>query len=169
MNKRDEAIALVTFNCDLLLDHALESFGYHLPAPATPLAAHPILKLFKPHGSVDWARVVKLAPSKPIPDCELIEKANTLAFTGEFIRRGNPTEADSGPYVKISYPAIAIPVQNKTDDTFACPRHHLKGLVEIFPSVTKILIVGWQAKEAHFLKLLREQSPRLTHVMVGWL
>jgi hypothetical protein len=38
-------------------------------------------------------------------------------------------------------------------------------------SVTKILIIGWQAKEAHFLKLLREKLPtggltQITHLQV---
>jgi hypothetical protein len=38
--------------------------------------------------------------------------------------------------------------------------------MEMLPEITKILIVGWQAKEAHFLGMLRSNLPRLQHVMV---
>jgi hypothetical protein len=33
-------------------------------------------------------------------------------------------------------------------------------LEQLLPSVTKILIIGWQAREAHFLQMLRERLPR---------
>jgi hypothetical protein len=170
LNKSAAPIVLVTFNYDLLLDHALESFGYHPQSPESPLEAHPILKLLKPHGSVDWVRVAKRAPERKIMSKELIENVDTLDFTGEIVRLNTPAQADAGggPYVRTFFPAIAIPVQNKTNETFACPLPHLKGLVGLPPSVTKVLIIGWQAKEAHFLKLIREQfaMSKLTHVMV---
>jgi hypothetical protein len=47
---------------------------------------------------------------------------------------------------------LAIPVETKND--FECPAEHLAVLREFVPKVTKILIVGWRATEAHFLKLL---------------
>jgi len=36
----------------------------------------------------------------------------------------------------------------------------------MLPNVTKILIIGWQAREAHFLQMLRENLPRLSDLMV---
>jgi hypothetical protein len=48
LNKNDEPIALVTFNYDLLLDRALETFGYQPQVPESPLEGHHILKEFKP-------------------------------------------------------------------------------------------------------------------------
>jgi hypothetical protein len=36
----------------------------------------------------------------------------------------------------------------------------------MLPHITKILIIGWQAKEAHFLDMLRLKLPRLNGVMV---
>jgi hypothetical protein len=50
-------------------------------------------------------------------------------------------------------------VQTKTEDTFEWPPHHRAYLEELLPAVTKILIIGWQAKEAHFLQMLRERLP----------
>ncbi len=164
LNKGNEPIALVTFNYDLLLDRALQTFGYHTQAPDAPLGGHPTLQLFKPHGSVDWARVVKLASPAALKPHQLIEDANILEFTSEFIRVDPPAQADGEAFSQTLFPAIAIPVQNKTDDTFACPRPHLNALLTLLPHVKKVLIIGWQAREAHFLKLLRATKP--THVMV---
>jgi len=39
-------------------------------------------------------------------------------------------------------------------------------LKEPLPDVTKTLIIVWRAKEAHFLKMLRDIRPLLTHLMV---
>ena len=55
-NNGAEAICLVSFNYDLLLDRALESFDYQPQRPADQFRSHTVLKLFKPHGSVNWAR-----------------------------------------------------------------------------------------------------------------
>jgi hypothetical protein len=41
--------------------------------------------------------------------------------------------------------------------------------VQSLPSVTKILIIGWQAREAHFLQMLRDKLPmqgrRVAHIL----
>ena len=166
LNKTKEPVSLVTFNYDLLLDHALESFGYHPQAPEDQFKAHETLKLFKPHGSVDWARTVRLPADVRINRRGLIEQADTIKLTNEFIRAGNPLSADSDPSGRTLFPVIAIPLQNKTEENFACPPSHLTHLKERLPNVTKILIIGWQAKEAHFLELLRAKLTNLTHLMV---
>jgi len=64
------------------------------------------------------------------------------------------------------FPAIAIPVQTKSDDYFECPDTHRSHLWEMLQHITKILIIGWQAKEEHFLRMLRSRLPRLSHLMV---
>src|SRR5208337_688690 len=68
-------------------------------------------------------------------------------------------------------PAIAIPVQTKTEGTFEWPDSHRRYFEELLPQVTKILIIGWQGKEAHFLNLLREKLAKsgltqITHLQV---
>lgn len=167
LNSRNEPVALVTFNYDLILDRTLATFnGYHEQEPRKQLDAHPTLKLFKPHGSVDWARVVNLAPGKGLERNQLIDDAPTIELTDEFIRVAHYSHADGHPDGKTVFPAIAIPVQNKTDNTFVWPRNHLTQFQDLLHSVTKILIIGWQAREAHFIKLLKNSLPRVSHVMV---
>jgi hypothetical protein len=50
-------------------------------------------------------------------------------------------------------------VQTKSEYTFEWPPHHRVCLEHLLPSVTKILIIGWQAREAHFLNMLPERLP----------
>lgn len=167
LNSRNEQVALVTFNYDLILDRTLATFnGYHEQEPRKQLDAHPTLKLFKPHGSVDWARVVNLPPGKGLERNQLIDDAPTVERTDEFIRVAHYSNADGHPDGKTVFPAIAIPVQNKTDSTFVWPRNHLTQFQDLLRLVTKILIIGWQAREEHFITLLRNSLPRVGHVKV---
>ena len=165
-NKGDEPTCLVTFNYDLLLDRALESFDYHPQSPHDQFKAHPILKLFKPHGSVNWARFVDLNPDTRLLPQHLIERAETIQLTDEFVTISGVDPASSFPRGRTVFPVIAIPFQNKTQDTFVWPPSHLTHFLELLPVVTKLLIIGWQAREAHFMQLLRSNLPRLRHLMV---
>lgn len=157
----DERVALVTFNYDLLLDTALQSLSYN---PQNDLErhfdAHPRLKLFKPHGSVNWSRFTDHPAGTRRQPFQLIQEAYTFNLSDKYVVAAAATD----PHQFFNYewpivPAIAIPVQTKDEDTFEWPRSHRVYLEELLPSVTKILIIGWQAKEAHFSQMLRDKLP----------
>ena len=171
LNRAGETVCLVSFNYDLLLDHAIFPTGANT-LPLEKHFSHTMFKLFKPHGSVDWARFAvgpeasrfpsfADAPAGPTrhPD-QLIELGPELRLSDQYVR-ANATDPDQMFTFDWSIvPAIAIPVQTKTEGTFQWPDSHRKYLEELLPQVTKILIIGWRGKEAHFLKLLREKLPR---------
>jgi hypothetical protein len=171
LSKAGEAVCLVTFNYDLILDQALLSFDYKPKDPEDFLFAHPNLRLFKPHGSVNWARYVDVPSNTRLGIEQLIEQADRIKLSDKYLQ-ADPTDPRQMSSLKEPVvPAIAIPVQTKTEDTFEWPQSHRVALEQQLPSVTKILIIGWQAKEAHFLKLLREKLPaggitQLTHLQV---
>lgn len=165
-NKSNEQVCLVTFNYDSLLERALRTFGFEDKEPKDFLDSHPILKLFKLHGSVDWCRLVDNAAGSRLTPQQLIESADTLQVSDIFIRANATDSRQMFAFPKPIFPAIAIPVQTKSKDDFECPSGHLSQLSEMLPHVTKILIVGWQSKEAHFLAMLRSSLPSLTRVMV---
>ena len=165
-NKSNEPVCLVTFNYDLLLEHALYSFDFKRRLLNEHFDSHPVLKLFKLHGSIDWARLVDLPRGTRLAPQHLIGMADSLKLSDEFVL-ANPTV----PYEMYNsdqpiFPAIAIPVQTKTQETFECPRSHLAYLQTVLESVTKILIIGWQARKAHFIQLLRSHLSKLQHIMV---
>src|SRR5712664_407542 len=89
----------------------------------------------------------------------VIEQSDSIKLTEEYLVANASDTASIHTFGRPIVPAIAIPVQTKTEDTFEWPPRHRAYLEQLLPSVTKILIIGWQAKEAHFLKLLREKLP----------
>ena len=165
-NKTREEICLVTFNYDLLLENALSTFDFKSLGPIQHLDSHPILKLFKLHGSVNWCRLVDLPDGTRVQPQGLIEQADSIHLTDEFVRANATDPIETFAFAKPIFPAIAIPVQTKSEEHFECPPAHRKYLAEMLPRITKILIIGWQAKEAHFLGMLRTHLPLLRHVMI---
>jgi len=167
LNNSSEQVCLVTFNYDLLLDRALHTFDFKGRDPENWLGSHPILKLFKLHGSVNWARLVDNRPEGVRLAVQgLIEEADTIHLSDKFVHADATNQYQMHTFEKPIFPAIAIPVQTKSDEYFECPSAHRHYLVEMLPHITKILVIGWQAKEAHFLRMLRSSLPRLSHVMV---
>jgi hypothetical protein len=154
-SRNRDPVCLVTFNYDLLIELALgKTF-----ASTDDYINDADFKLFKVHGSVNWARKVlsEVVPpamaTDPLGQARLmISKAASLKLSSDIeIAQGTPPETVSDhPF----YPAIAIPVEQKSD--FECPASHLKLLRELLPKVDKVLIIGWRATEAHFLNVLRE-------------
>ena len=164
-NRTDE-VCLVTFNYDVLLEHALYTFDFKRKPPEEHLDSHSILKLFKLHGSVDWSRIVNLPLNTRLTPQHLIEQASTIQLTDKFVLANATSPYEMHNFGQPIFPAIAIPVQTKSDDYFECPAAHLAYLAKMLEKVKKILIIGWQGKEAHFLRMLRHNLPMLQQVMV---
>jgi hypothetical protein len=158
LRRTGQSALLVTFNYDRLIENAFASIGH----PITELphyVDHPSLKLFKVHGSVNWAREVEIGIAADMQTTwevmnELIDKADGLKVTNRFkMVNEHPIGLVNGtPMV----PAIAIPVETKTG--FECPDDHLAYLRQNIRSITKILVVGWRGTENHFLELLRHDG-----------
>jgi hypothetical protein len=155
----DECVCLVTFNYDTLLDKVMATVGIQLSEIADYIRSDKY-KLIRVHGSTKWAREV----DTPL---ERIEELNVWQCAHQII--------DKAPEIKVSrrfcfvdqhplgkkgqtalYPAIAIPVESKTESHFECPDEHIAALRELLPDVRKILIVGWRGMEGHFVKILKE-------------
>jgi hypothetical protein len=155
----DGRVCLVTFNYDTMLENALPVVGIRLRM-IDDYVASKSYKIVKVHGSVDWAHDVEagLDISGKLSHLEaanwLIEK--TVASQVRPSYRRIPfghfgIDSTGRPRVPI-VPALAVPFQTKRD--FACPEPHLAVLRDIIPAVTKVLIIGWRAKDHHFLELL---------------
>jgi len=86
-NSGTEPVCLVTFNYDLLLDRALLSYGHKPREPEDQFSAHAVLKLFKPHGSVDWVRFVDIPESDRLRPGALIEEADTIRLLAWLIHQ----------------------------------------------------------------------------------
>ena len=159
--KHGEQVCLVTFNYDTMIDSAMPTVGVHIDGLDSYIA-NANYKLIKVHGSVNWAREVGISAVEN----QFSDAFESLAWV---IERASELKPKTIQYVKRSWtmpicriesqfalPALAIPVETKTESHFECPPEHLDALRSFLPKVTKILIIGWRATESHFLKLLQD-------------
>jgi SIR2-like domain len=163
-----EPVCLVTFNYDTLIEEALSHFGLSIVTMDDYTKKHPFYKLFKLHGSVNWAREVAGRTKAQNPDFawsvvnDLIERAADIPITQQYLLT---TEHPSGVIRGVPlFPAIAIPVEKK--NTFECPQDMLANLITLLPQVSKMLIIGWRATEAHFLALLKAHLSRAVQLWI---
>lgn len=160
-HRGDEPVCLVTFNYDTMLEDALWDFDLKIGALEQYVDGHRFYRVFKPHGSTNWVRLVNQPTFDPVPQnfeftrTELITRAPELQLSTQFRRASlqNTTHVEGKPI----FPAIAIPVDRKS--IFECPQEHLDELAALLPKVTKLLLIGWRATEAHFLALLKTLKP----------
>lgn len=168
--KPNDVTCFVTFNYDRILESALSRFGFKfdsLPDYVGPRQ----FRVVKLHGSVDWLREIESIESIPkfiqldsmAQANAMIEHVNELKITNHYRMLNEPVPQFRNV---ATFPAIAIPVQNK--DEFECPSDHVDMLRQfIRDHLTKILIIGWRGGEIPFRKLLAEQlAERPVSIMV---
>jgi hypothetical protein len=163
--KQDEAVCLVTFNYDTMLEQALPTVGVNIAEMHEYISQH--YKLIKLHGSVNWARQdaarLNMEPMNEwAVTYELIKHAKDLKLTDKYrIVTSRPIgKSDELPL----FPALAIPVINKQE--YECPKPHLDMLDSCISQITKLLVVGWRASEKHFLQRLAHGLKHELQVMV---
>jgi len=158
VHKTDDPVPLVTFNYETLLEDALADLGFEISRMEDYTQRPVPFRVFKLHGSVNWAQEVEIQlPANlnlghpPSILNHLIEHAGQLEISNRFVvcDPANMGVANGRP----AFPAIAVPVEQK--GAFQCPKYMIEDLTSALPHVTKILVIGWRATEAHFLDLLK--------------
>lgn len=153
-------MCLVTFDYDRMIERALGSVGVTIKT-ISQYIENDEFKLFKLHGSANWAREV-VAPEIDLDrDCweivrDLIQRAEQLNLgTGRYrVVQEHPIGKSDDVAL---FPAIAVPVETKHE--YECPRDHPDCLRGYLPKITRLLLVGWRGAEQHFLGLLKESLP----------
>lgn len=147
----------VTFNYDTLLDEAISrSYRRTLGSMPSYVSGAGDFSYVKLHGSWNWVQILPTARRSldPLraPENWLIENAHTFNDPSQpkVVMTTGDYESTESPAV----PAVAIPVQTKDDSTFMAPADHLADLQKrLADRNTLFLVIGWQAQEAHFLKM----------------
>jgi hypothetical protein len=153
-----EDYAFVTFNYDLLLEWAAETADLRGFGDIDAYLDRQPFSLTKPHGSVNWVQLaVERIPAETYDDVpKLIRHRGEIEMTQEYAVANYQTikTADG----RIAYPAIAIPLEAKSD--FACPEAHLALLEDVCRSATRLVTIGCRGREAHF-------HHRFAHLLTG--
>ena len=171
-------VCYVTFNYDTLLEQAFADAHIHQFASMDTYVSSAHLKLIKPHGSIDWIRLLSDAGSYSANEAQrsshgiddhrgatfLIENPPPDSeYTGEFDKvKHHSGIAAVNSTVHVGAPAIALPVQYKPNSLLVLPDTHRQALEESFTAATKLLVIGWRASEIHFLDIMRTSvDPRI--------
>jgi hypothetical protein len=129
-----------------------------------------LFRLFKLHGSVNWGREVDIGfpanwnmTNPPSVLKYLIENATEQQITNRFAIC-HPSSMGLADGRTPVFPAIAIPIEKK--HIFESPNYMIEELKSALPHVTKIIMIGWRATEAHFLHLLSQHLRRGVYLSI---
>jgi hypothetical protein len=164
-----EPFCLITFNYDLLLEEARSRVfgaGAHTMHIDNYVADGPPPAIYKPHGSVNWGRRIPWASGGHSGDdarrviCEMELDATEhgpidVRRPADAVIDGTFRSSDGGQIQPTAWlPAIAIPVEAKPG--LVMPDGHLAALKRDLFSASAVVAIGWRAREAHFLDVLRD-------------
>jgi hypothetical protein len=156
----DRFVDIVTFNYDSLLELAMKhvfNYDWSRKDPLTGYYAGTNLRLYKPHGSINWGRTIMLngrshsylRAGSIIDDFEKVELVNHFGFVGSASFRDD--------LAKTYIPAIAVPFGTKTNFD-ECPSAMLEAMKSAIKEADKVITLGWKGADAHFVSLLKEQN-----------
>ncbi len=163
-----EPVCLVTFNYDTLLEDALRQFELPITSIEDYTKRHPFYRVFKLHGSLNWAREletnarIEMAPNTATVFAQLMKHWDAIHITDRY--HFSAHDAAGVVSGKPMFPAIAIPVEKKR--SFECPPHLIEELKSLMPDARKVLVIGWRATEAHFLDLLKNYLRAGVHLYI---
>ena len=141
-----EAIALVTFNYDELLDlSAIAQAGDWSLADFPSYVKRPDWRLYKLHGSTTWSRVLRRQVAyDPSEANSVISDGARLNFEEGELVPVRWSGALNGREV-VAAPGIAVPTNVK--QTFSCPAEHQTLSRKDIERATRLIIIGWRAPE----------------------
>jgi hypothetical protein len=158
-HRHETKIAYVTFNYDTLLETALarvtgETLAGQAAYEKTPDYDRTDWAVFKVHGSIDWARIIR-APTAEAQGAthpwELSPYARTMEVTDDFVVLRSAWQM--GVDQRLVVPAIAIPAAGKSG--FVMPAAHQEQLRSSLSETTHILDIGWRGVDSDFRDCIR--------------
>jgi hypothetical protein len=155
-----------TFNYDTLLEAALRRDpGLRFGGMDDYLGdEHSVIKV---HGSWDWGQGIDV-PSlwrTTGADRESVMRGAAQAKAFDRFDRAESFDAVEVDGVLMA-PAIAIPVETKSQSEFACPSAHLVRMRKWMSRCNHVLAIGWRGEEEHFLAELRAHANSQASVSV---
>jgi hypothetical protein len=153
-----EKVLFLNLNYDLLLDDALTNYDLHEFAALTSYSPPTKKWLYvKPHGSVNWARIIKNCPETSpgwyhparLNEMPIFASELTLVMWNTHSRDFYIPGGGPPGYL---YPQIVVP----TDRTkkFVCPQDHTDRALAFLQECSTILLVGFSGRDDDIAKLL---------------
>jgi len=160
---RNEPLAVVSFNYDLLAEHAFGNvMNKRLEALPWYVSDSDRL-LIKPHGSCNWARALYTgADEVRARYIDHVTAAQAALREWEWTER-HSDEIELVPRLGSgalpTVPALALPIEGKPGPV--CPQTHLDALARTLDGPLSVITVGWRGADDWFLDWLGEHTARL--------
>jgi hypothetical protein len=164
-----ENILFLNLNYDLFLESALERYGNHeFDSLSSYLPDGKKWLLVKPHGSVNWARILENCPTdstgRPLPS--LLQ--GPAIFSPElrvvmWNRHLHDFYSPGGGPPGYLYPQIVVPANGPKG--FVCPGDHTDRAKAFIKNCQNFLLIGFSARDDDVLDLLHSMPGR-SRVMI---
>jgi len=162
-----EPICLVTFNYDRFLDDAVIRRGVDL-STIERYTSDARFKLFKVHGSADWAAEVDIE-IPGIQDMNVWAAAYALIDRAPWELSDRLHKVTDWPIGKVdgrpAAPVLALPI--KGSDQLALPKVDEDLLRQLLPQTSHLLVIGWKGEDTAFTDLLRSHLPPVRGLIVS--
>jgi hypothetical protein len=167
-----EKVLFISLNYDLLLEAALERYDAHdFVDVDSYIPPRKKWLLIKPHGSVNWARILQNCPKygdgrfRAPSD---LREAPVFADGIEVIRWNRHSHGFYVPMKSVEgylYPEIVAPVDREKE--FVCPSFHTALTHSFVRECGNFLLIGFSAHDADILESLKAMPPRSQLTIVG--
>ncbi len=154
-----ERIMFVNLNYDLFLEYALTNYDLHAFAALSSYAPQSKKWLYvKPHGSVNWARILKNCPV----DGSGIHRPSLLQempiFSSELAlvmwnRQSHTFYTPGGGPPGYLYPQIVVPTDRPKE--FVCPEDHVDWARTFLQGCRNFLLIGFSGRDNDVVDLLQ--------------
>ena len=159
----------ISFNYDTMLEQAIEAgrerSGSRFEQLEAYVTAAPLV--FKPHGSTSWSYATEISQASSSAGLEFWSRER---LKNAKLQHDKEARSWRGSLLfgktLATHPALSIPVLNKSDNDFVFPVMHLRAMEDALSKTSALLIVGWSAKEPHFLAKLQEFLPEGCRMLI---
>ena len=159
-------VDIVSFNYDNLLEDAMANvYGYNwthknMDNPLRAYTAGNNLKIYKPHGSINWGREISRRYTNP-DDLFVDFDQITLNDSFVYITPNN----FFGPEEKNYIPAIAVPFKNK-DSFEECPSTMQSEMIKAVENADNLITIGWKGTDRNFTDLLKSNGKKINEIHI---
>jgi hypothetical protein len=169
LESRFEEVIFVNLNYDLFLEDALTNYDHHkFDALSSYIPQSKKWRYAKPHGSVNWARILENCPGDGAGRFFPSRLQEMPVFSSELrLVRWNRHSHDfyipgGGPPGYL-YPQVVVP----TDwlKRFVCPKDHVDHVKAFIQNCQHFLLVGFSGRDEDVVELFREM-PRHSRLAI---
>jgi SIR2-like domain len=168
-----EKIMFLNLNYDLFVENALRNCNRHLfDSVRSYIPRNKKWLLIKPHGSVNWARILenwpKYASGDLMPFPSDMEEPPRFGSAIEVVLRTMQTPRGyyiAGVAERRLYPQLVVPVEDPSVKKFVCPKEHEEEAKAFIGSCQTFVAIGFSGRDDDVLDLL-QGMPRSSRLIV---